>query len=240
MTLSLSGPTWYQYPVATYKPVLPRVLVLDLSESMMENDLSPNRLSRAKFKLQDLLARKGLGQFGLVVFTGEPFVVSPLTDDGQTIVSLLPMLTPDIMPVTGQNLESALTEASRLIQQAGYQQGELLVFSAVSPSMKSIETAKALAEKGIYTSIMPMKAEKDLNPLFQHLARSGGGQLLVYSSDATDLEAWIKGSMQKKEVMLDQHNDIPLWRDEGRWFLIPALLFLLPIFQRGWLQRVDV
>ncbi|MDI1352524.1 MAG: VWA domain-containing protein, partial [bacterium] len=117
MILALAGPSWYKLPAVTYKPIQPRVLVLDLSEHMMNSDLTPNRLSRAKFKLHDLFNRKDVGQLGLIVFTGEPFVVSPLTDDGQTIASLLSSLTPDIMPVAGQKLESALEEAAKLIKQ---------------------------------------------------------------------------------------------------------------------------
>lgn len=240
MIVAMAGPTWYQLPVATYKPVQPRVLVLDLSDNMMDTDLSPNRLSRAKFKLHDLLAKKEVGQFGLVVYTGEPFVVSPLTDDGQTIASLLSTLTPDIMPVTGQRLDTALEEAGKLITQAGYQNGQILVLTADTPSAEAMETAKKLADSGIDSSIMPVKADTNLNPLYQRFANSGSGQLIEYSADASDIARWLNASRVSHRFVLNEEDDIPLWRDEGRWFLIPALLLLLPLFQRGWLQRVAV
>lgn len=240
MILSIAGPTWYKLPVAIYKPVQPRVLVLDMSENMLEKDLSPDRLSRAKFKLHDLFAQKDVGQFGLVVFTGESFVVSPLTDDGQTISSLLSTLTPDIMPVAGQRLDSALTEASNMIKQAGFNQGQILVLTADAPSPDAIEMAKKLANENILSSIIPIRADKKLNPLFQRFATAGEGQLLMYSSDSSDLQHWLRLNGKKGEFALSQQDDVPLWRDEGRWFLILALLFLLPVFQRGWLQRVAV
>jgi Ca-activated chloride channel family protein len=239
MILSIAGPAWYKLPVATYKPIQPRVLILDMSDNMMANDLTPNRLSRAKFKLHDLFARKDVGQFGLIVFTSEPFVVSPLTDDGQTISSLLSSLTPDIMPVTGQNLDSALNEASNLIKQAGYNQGQILVLTSDSPSAESIALAKKLAESGIDSSIMPVKTDKNLNPLFQKFADAGQGQLVRYTSNSSDLDQWLNAS-NNNEFALSKDEDVPLWRDEGRWFLIPALLLLLPIFRRGWMQRVAV
>ncbi|USQ13897.1 VWA domain-containing protein [Legionella lytica] len=239
MIVSIAGPAWHKLPVATYKPIQPRVLVLDMSEHMMESDLSPNRLSRAKFKLRDVFARKDIGQFGLVAFTSEPFVVSPLTDDGQTISALLSSLTPNIMPVTGHNLERAVAEAALLIKQAGYNHGQILVLTADSPSTEAIAEVKKLATVGIFTSIMPIKADPNLNPLFQLFADAGDGQLLKYTSDASNLDRWIDGSAQK-QFALSKDDDIPLWRDEGRWFLIPALLLLLPIFQRGWLQRIVV
>ncbi|EHL32419.1 VWA domain-containing protein [Legionella drancourtii] len=239
MIISSAGPVWYKLPVATYKPVQPRILVLDMSENMMAGDLSPNRLSRAKFKLRDLLAHKDIGQFGLVAFTGEPFIVSPLTDDGQTIASLLSSLTPDIMPVTGQNLTTALDAANQLIKQAGYAYGQILVLTADSPSSEAIALAKKLAQSGIYSSIMPITADKKLNPLYQRFAEAGEGQVLKYRSDSSDLTQWITASANK-QFTLNKDEDIPLWRDEGRWFLIPALLLLLPVFRRGWLQRIVV
>ncbi|WP_058534096.1 VWA domain-containing protein [Legionella saoudiensis] len=239
MIVSMAGPAWHKLPVPTYKPIQPRVLVLDMSDNMMEEDLSPNRLSRAKFKLRDLFSRKDIGQFGLVAFTSEPFVVSPLTDDGQTISSLLSSLTPDIMPVTGNNLESAVAEASLLIKQAGYNHGQILVLTADSPSTDAIAEVKKLAAAGIFTSIMPIRADTNLNPLFQRFADAGNGQLLKYTADSSNLEQWIDTSAQK-QFALSKEDDIPLWRDEGRWFLIPALLLLLPVFQRGWLQRIVV
>ena len=239
MIISIAGPSWFKLPVATYKPIEPRVLVLDMSDNMMAADLTPNRLSRAKFKLHDVFTRNDVGQFGLIVFTGEPFVVSPLTDDGQTISSLLSSLTPDVMPVGGQNLDSALNEASQLISQAGYQHGQILVLTADTPSSDAINKAKKLAQSGINSSILPVRADNNLNPLFKNFANAGNGQLLKYSADSSDLEQWLN-TTGNEEYALSKDDDIPLWRDEGRWFLIPALLFLLPVFQRGWLQRVAV
>ncbi|RUR18384.1 VWA domain-containing protein [Legionella sp. km535] len=239
MIISIAGPSWVKLPVPTYRPIEPRVLVLDMSDNMMADDLTPNRLSRAKFKLHDVLTRKDVGQFGLIVFTGEPFVVSPLTDDGQTISSLLSSLTQDVMPVGGQNLVSALNEASQLISQAGYQHGQILVLTADTPSSDAINKAKKLAQSGIHSSILPVRADSKLNPLFQNFANAGNGQLLRYSSDSRDLDLWLN-STGNEEYALSKEDDIPLWRDEGRWFLIPALMFLLPVFRRGWLQRVAV
>lgn len=237
ITIGLAGPTWVKLPVPTYKPINPRVLVLDMSASMNSTDLTPNRLSRAKFKLRDLLSRKDLGQFGLVVFTGEPFILAPLTDDGQTISSLLSALTSDVMPVAGRRLDSALKTASTLIKEAGYSQGQLLVLTADTPSQEDRTVAGELAAQGITSSIMPMRPERDLNPLFQSFAEAGQGMLLPYSPDTSDLDQWLHEASPGQYEQNSEDN-IPLWRDEGRWFLIPALFFLLPLFQRGWLQRV--
>lgn len=236
MIISLMGPTWEKLPVPIYKQIQPRVLVLDMSANMMAADLTPNRLSRAKFKLHDLFLRKDVGQIGLVVFTGEPFVVSPLTEDGQTISSLLSVLTPEIMPVEGYNLAEALVEAGRLITHAGFNQGQILVLTATPPSTEAVDEARMLAKESINTSIMPVKLDNNDNSMFQRFAGAGNGEMIKYQTNTSDLDQWL--SLRNQIQFSRDQDDIPLWRDQGRWFLIPALLLLLPIFRKGWLQRI--
>lgn len=238
LIISLSGPSWQRLPVPAFQPVEPRVVVLDLSDDMLSQDLSPDRLSRAKFKLHDLLQRPDAGQWGLVVYTGEPFVVSPLTEDGETIRNLLATLTPDIMPLKGHQLDTALDQAAQLISQAGYPHGQILVMTGTPPDSQAIHEAEKLASQKIHTSVIPLNREINPNPLYQQLADAGHGQLLQLTADSSDLEKWLNDKRFKKEFALSQHNDIAVWRDEGRWFLIPALLFLFPLFRRGGLQGI--
>ncbi len=240
MIISLSGPSWSRFPVPTYQPIQPRVLILDMSEAMLEQDLQPNRLGRAKFKLHDLLAtRKEGGQFGLVVYTGEPFVAAPLTDDSQTIDALLPMLLPDTMPVEGHRLDSALQEAAKLFTQAGFSHGDILVLTARAPAPEDIEAAKVLNSAGIHASIMPvLNRQQALNPLFERFAKAGGGLLLPMMDTSDDLNQWLDATRTHQAFTADLNNEVPVWRDQGRWFIVPALLLLLPVFRRGWLQRV--
>jgi Ca-activated chloride channel family protein len=240
MIISLAGPTWSRLPVPTYQQIQPRVVILDMSDTMLMRDLTPDRLSRAKFKLHDLFMHQGVGQFGLVVYTDEPFVVSPLTDDGQTIDALLSSLTPDIMPVQGQQLASALEQAGQLITQAGFQQGQIVVLTASIPSMAAIAAAKTLSHAGIYTSVIPVLSHEIAHdPLFQQLAVAGQGKLIPFSDTSTDLEQWLSASRGNPHYIENLQNEIPVWRDQGRWFLIPSLIFLLPVFRRGWLQRIN-
>lgn len=236
LCISLAGPCWNRVPIPVFKSLDPKVLVLDLSATMLSKDLSPDRLTRAKFKLQDLLQQKTNGQWGMVVFTEQPFVVSPLTDDAKTILSLLPELTPNIMPVDGYNLPSALNEAATLIDQAGYTHGQILVLTAATPDIKAENVVAGLAKKGIKTSIMPITNESQPNALYQTFARKGEGQLVLFT-DARALQNWVaQGS--SKQWMHKAKGAIPLWRDEGRWFLIPVLCCLIPFFRRGWFARV--
>ncbi|MGQ3891597.1 vWA domain-containing protein [Legionella sp. CNM-4043-24] len=236
--IALSGPAWVRLPVPTWNVQQPTVVLLDLSDSMLVNDVSPNRLTRARFVLHDLFTGAHAGQFGLVVYTGQPFVVSPLTEDGKTIDALLQALSPDIMPVGGQDLSSALEQGADLIHQAGFQQGKLLVLSATPPDSRANNVAKKLAAKSIDTSVMPIMADQAAAPMFQPLAKAGHGTLLTYPDTNNELARWMQSNSHRQEFTRSEQNDVAVWRDDGRWFLIPALVFLLPVFRRGWLLRV--
>jgi Ca-activated chloride channel family protein len=98
-TIALAGPVWQKRPLPLFKATEARVIVLDLSRSMLATDLQPSRLHQARFKLADVLDRTEEGQVALVAYAGEAFVVSPLTQDAKTIQSMLGSLDPAIMPV---------------------------------------------------------------------------------------------------------------------------------------------
>lgn len=237
--VALAGPTWSRLPVPTWQEQQPVVVVLDVSDNMMSTDLSPNRLTRAKFLLHDLFTGTNSGQFALVVFTGEPFVVSPLTEDGKTIDSLLQSVAPAIMPVGGQNVASALEQGAQLIHAAGFTRGKLLLLTASTPDATAVQTATRLSRDSIDTSVMPVVADRGLAPIFQPLATAGQGRVLSLSDSLDDLKRWLRSGNQDQAFKRSNQNDIPVWRDEGRWFLLPAMLLLLPVFRRGWLLRAD-
>ncbi|MFA5959001.1 MAG: VWA domain-containing protein [Tatlockia sp.] len=239
MVLSLAGPTWKRLPVPVFEEIQPKVIVLDLSQDMLAKDVTPDRLSRAKFKLHDLFNQAKSGQIGLVVYTGEPFTVSPLTNDAKTIDALLASLSPDIMPVEGNKLDSAMEAAAELIVNAGYNAGQILVLTSEAPDFDAISKAKALAAMHINTSVMPILATAAVSPAFQELASVGQGQFLPFKDTSTDLYSWLRASKQQSQYQVSNKEEVPLWRDEGRWFLLPALLLLLPVFRRGWFERIS-
>jgi Ca-activated chloride channel family protein len=236
LILSLTGPAYTRLPVPLYQKQQAHVLLLDTSNTMLARDLSPNRLQRAKFKLHDLLHQQDKGQFALIAYTGEPFVVSPLTDDGQTIDALLPSLTSEIMPVGGNRLDLALLEAQTLLEQSNITSARVLVLTAEPPSASAISTAHQLAKNHLSVSILPMLPAQQISPAFQQLASSGHGELLLLSLTSTDIEQWLKTTTP--DHTLQTNNKAATWRDDGRWLLIPALLLLLPMFRRNWLQRI--
>ncbi|MGB5306892.1 MAG: VWA domain-containing protein, partial [Gammaproteobacteria bacterium] len=117
--LALADPAWEQQPQPVMQTTTSRVIVLDLSRSMLAADLQPSRLLRARFKVEDILARADESQTGLVVFAGAAFSVTPLTRDADTLRAQLKALEPDIMPAQGSRADLGLLKAQELLQQAG-------------------------------------------------------------------------------------------------------------------------
>ena len=76
------------------------------------------RLERSRLKLIDLLKTRKDGLTGLIAFSGEAYVVTPLTEDVQTIINLLPSLGPTTLPSVGSNPEMALSEAKNCSKRA--------------------------------------------------------------------------------------------------------------------------
>ena len=127
--LSLAGPSWSKLPQPVHKEDSALVIVFDLSPSMLAQDISPSRLVRARYKIIDILNARKQGLTALVVYGGEAFAVSPLTEDGNTIISLVPTLNPTLLPTYGSNTEDAIATAIELISNGGYQQADLLLIT---------------------------------------------------------------------------------------------------------------
>ncbi len=127
--LALAGPTWEKLP----QPVLQKrdglVIVLDMSLSMYAEDIKPSRLQRARYKIIDILRERREGLTGLVVYSGDAHVVSPLTDDTATIANLVPALTPAIMPSYGSNVVAGIDTALQLLRNSGFERGRILLIS---------------------------------------------------------------------------------------------------------------
>lgn len=92
------------------------LFVIDVSKSMLAKDLSPSRLERVRFLIIDLLSILQGDRVGLITFAGVSFVESPLTYDYGTFRLFLDDLSPDLIPVQGTNLESALDKALEVLQ----------------------------------------------------------------------------------------------------------------------------
>lgn len=255
---ALAGPSWRRLPQEVFSQDAPIVFLLDLSAEMNAADIKPSRLQRAKYKIIDFLKQRQGGQAALVVFSGEPFVVSPLTDDKETIGNLLQVLEPNLMPVSGHNLASAMQLGAKLIARNGMNHGDLVVFSNRVGDAKVIAAAKKLAAEHIRTYVVavgtkqgaPMTdaegqlvedsrgsvriSQLDLSGLRQ-LAKAGDGKLFTLSADDRDVRALLSATTNSSHWEKGAKHSAVLWQDEGHWFIFAMLPLVLVAFRRGYL-----
>ncbi len=87
------------------------VVALDLSASMIAEDIAPNRIDKAKLAIAELIERLNGDRVGLVAFAGDAFVQSPLTVDYGAATLFLNAMHPNIMSLQGTNLGQAISVA---------------------------------------------------------------------------------------------------------------------------------
>jgi Ca-activated chloride channel family protein len=84
------------------------IVAVDLSMSMLAEDVTPSRLERARLAILRLIQNLDGDRIGLVAFAGSAFVQSPLTADYSAAGMFLAAMSPDLMPVQGTDLRAAL------------------------------------------------------------------------------------------------------------------------------------
>ncbi len=264
--VAMAGPAWEKREVPVFHNQQALVVAMDFSASMYAEDEKPNRLTLERFKLLDILNARKDGQTGLVVFAGDAFVVSPLTDDTTTIAEQVKNLTPDIMPAPGSLLTPAIKRSVDLLKQAGVTKGHILVLTDGANDADEAEAAATDARKqGYPVSVLAIGSEAGAPvPLPRGgFLTDGFGKTVVATTNTKELEgiADAGGGLYAKAGQGDndlsrisaqweadvsakpqdgQGRQIDTWLNEGFWVL-PLLLPLAALaFRRGWLAALLV
>lgn len=131
------------------------VVVLDLSQSMLATDVSPNRLEKAKRSVQDLLGAVSGDRLGLVLFAGTAFIQCPLTYDKAAFQIFLDQLSVDLLPVQGTGVGSALNLAAKALEEGSENRGQtvILISDGEDHGPDALLAAKKLQDMGatLYT-----------------------------------------------------------------------------------------
>ena len=258
--IALAGPSWQKRDLPAFQTQQGLILGLDLSSSMLAADVAPNRLTRARFKLMDLLKLRDEGQTGLVVFAGDAFAVAPLTDDRENIVEQVKNLSPGIMPAQGSLIYRGIDESVELLRQAGYAQGDILIIADgvadLSRTLRSAEAAKAagyrvsvaavgtedavtipLSQTDVYRDQQgqPILVKMD-KAVLKSIADSGGGLFQSLSLGDDDIERFQQFFQSDNSPLLENNErSVEHWQNEGIWLLWLLLPAALLLFRKGYL-----
>ncbi|MFC3550846.1 tetratricopeptide repeat protein [Lysobacter cavernae] len=244
--LALAGPSWRQIEQPLWQSRTPLVIALDLSSAALAADLPPSRLAQARAKIATLLRERADGQVGLVAYAGEAFTVAPLTDDAGNVALYLDALSPDVMPVDGQRIDRAIAWSARLLRQAGFDRGDILLLSDHADAAAR-EAAGHAASEGYRVSVLGLgsaagaayrrgdgsfvTARLDPSSL-RGLARAGGGRYAALGVGDDDLRALGVMEASTQGAAQVQGEEGRTWQDEGYWLLPPLMLLALLAFRR--------
>lgn len=262
--LALAGPSWQRLPMPVHQSEGAVVVLFDVSPSMVAEDIKPSRLQRARYKLRDYLSAREEGLTALVAYAGEAHVVSPLTDDTDTLANLLPALHPDIMPLAGSNIEMAVDKGLALFADAGIKRGELLLVTDGVAADAFPALRDSLADSNIRLSVLGVGTAdgapiptgdggfargggRDIviaklnNRELQELSSELGGTYAGLSTDDRDIQHLLAHT-ERQELLNRQQRlverEFDSWRDNGQWLALLLLPFVAFGFRRGWLLSI--
>lgn len=206
------------------------VIALDVSNSMLAEDIQPNRLSRAKRAISKLVGRLENDRIGLLVFAGDAYVQVPVTNDFSAAKMFLSTISTDIVPVQGTSIDAALELAMRsFTPESELEKAVIIITDGENHEASAVELAQEASEKGITVHTLGMGSpegapipirkvngqpifQKDENgkivvtklnqKILQEVAAAGGGEYVLANNTTVGLNTLFDhiNSMEKKEI----------------------------------------
>lgn len=230
------------------------MLCLDVSKSMLAEDLKPNRLTRAKLAINKIINSLGSDKIGVIVFAGDAFLQLPLTNDHSAAELFIQSINTGIIPVPGTNIASALELAKKSFPESSPTNKAIVVITdGEEHDGKAIQIAESLEEEKIKvftiglgsavgTTIPNFKNGRRIGvkknkkgstvitrlnePALVALANAGGGTYVRGSNQSLGLQTMLNtiGEIEKTEYEAKEYTS---YTSRYQWFLALGILFIL-------------
>lgn len=227
------------------------MILLDVSNSMLAQDIQPNRLERAKFFIGKLLDNLKNDRVGFVIFTGNAYLQVPITIDFTSIKMNLPMIDPTQIPSQGTNIGEAVDLAGKSLGLTDSKNKAIVIVTDGEDhdenANAAIETAKKNGIKVFAIGVgeekgapIPIGAngevKKDENgqpiltafnrKMLEELAKIGNGSF-YHLGQQSDIVENVASELAKIEGKEFEEFDFSNYNSYFYWFAIFALIFLL-------------
>jgi Ca-activated chloride channel family protein len=229
------------------------IIALDVSNSMLAQDIQPNRLEKAKQSISKLVERLVNDRIGLIVFAGQAYTQIPITNDYASAKMFLSSISTGIVPVQGTAIGSAIKLAmSSFTPQEDMSRVLIIITDGENHEDDAVALAREAAEKGIKTytigvglakgSPVPMSGgsgqqdflkDKDGNvvisklneQMLEQIASEGGGKYIRANNTRLGLNALFEdiNQLEKKEI------EAKVYSEYQDMFQYPSALALLLI-----------
>lgn len=251
-SLALAGPQYGFSWRKTERRGVDLIVAVDCSRSMLAQDVSPNRLARAKREVVDLVNRVQGDRIGLVAFAGTAFLQCPLTLDYTGLHVFLQALTPGFLPVGGTDLAGAIDTAREGFDpQSPAERAILVITDGGETSGAAARAAERAQKDGIRVYVLGVGTPEGAPiPLPKGgFVKDGSGQIVLarLGEDALEKLAARTGGVYARAVPGDEDLDavytkgiradmtaraletkrVKAWEDRYQWPLALAVLALL-------------
>ena len=251
LIISLISPRW-NFDIQTIEKQGSNIFIaIDVSKSMLANDISPNRLFRAKLEIAKLIDKVDGDRVGIIVFAGTSFLQSPLTHDYGMVKEWVQQIDVDSITTEGTSIKSAIETAIRGFSfLEGNEKYLVIVSDGEEQDQQTNELAAEAKKQGIkIISIGIGSAEgapisyndeliKDKNgklvisklneSLLKDIAKITDGKYILSRSGNLNLgsvyDNFIKKGQNRKNL---KTSKIQRWQETYQIFLSFALLFLI-------------
>ena len=208
LTLSLMRPQWGVQFVATPRVGAEIMVCLDVSKSMLAEDVAPSRLGRAKVELTDLLAYLSGDQVGLIAFAGRASVLSPLTPDFGFLRLVLDQAGPHSVVRGGTRLEEPIRKAvAGFGDTADISRSILLITDGEDHDSFPLEAAKEAAERGIRILSIGFGDENGSEVMMSD--PKTGARSVLRDSDGKIVTSRLDGDLLREIALLTEGAYIP-------------------------------
>ena len=252
--IGISGISFYKTNSELYVAQNKTVFIVDQSLSMYATDVRPNRLTRSKQIVRDILQADIEGEIALIAFAGDAYTISPFTQDKQTLIHFLVALDPLIMPLYGSHLKSGIEQALELVsndantprhfiiltddlanedeaalQEANKLGVQLDVIAVGTPEGGTMQLPEGqiLKHNGITAlAKTPITA-------IEQATEAANGRFYQHTLDDADLQSLL--DTQSTNSAKRSNLSGQTWQEQGHYFAIPLVLWLLWQFRQGWL-----
>jgi Ca-activated chloride channel family protein len=251
--IALTHPRWgYQWEELRQEGI-DLIIAVDVSASMLAEDIKPNRLTRAKHKVADLLNMLEGDRVGLVAFAGTSFLQCPLTLDYSAATLFLNAIDTDLIPVPGTAIAHAIhTSIKAFSTREKKSKAIIMITDGEDQEGKALEAAQEAKEQGIKIYVIGVGQEsgapipnpagggfkKDRKgevilskldePSLKQIALATGGTYVHSVTGDMDLNKIyledIKQTIEKKELKTARRQ---LWQERFQWFVFAALMCLI-------------
>jgi Ca-activated chloride channel family protein len=229
------------------------IIALDVSNSMMAEDIQPNRLERAKRAISQLVDKLSNDKIGLIVFAGDAYIQLPITADYVSAKLFLNSISPNMVPTQGTAIGAAIELGLKSFNpQFAGSKAMIIITDGENHEDDAVGVAKSAAEKGIFVYTIGMglpqggpipdfsngiknyRKDKDGNtivtkldePMLQKIAEAGKGAYVRANNAQVGLNNLFNevDKMQKSELESQIYAD---YDDQFQYFIGFGLLLIL-------------